>query len=344
MKRVLVTGAAGQVGCRVVRQLLEKGYEVRGLILPEDPLGHRLEGLEIEVVAANLLDPGVAEAAVTGVDGVIHTANLVSPLPGMSEDAWFDNNVRSTFNLAQAAARRADQIERFVSLSSSSVYPNDSHVLACAYHPVDEQHPKRPEPLYALSKWLGEEVVRAFERSTGLRVSLIRPSGIVSGTDILGRWNAGFVGLILKIGLTNRRSEMYLGPDVGEPWKELAAAAHSLEQPCAVTDPQGRPWVYQPVDARDVAHGAICALEHPAAVGEAFNIACDEPITYPAAAKALAEATGQDLLEWQAPVRWVYDLDVTKAKAWIGYQPRWGIHEMIADAVAVQRGESDGMN
>lgn len=343
MNKVLVTGAAGQVGCRLVRQLLRKGYEVKGLILPDDPVRHRLAGLELQVVEGDLLDPAVATAAVADVDAVIHTANLVSPLPGMDDAAWFDNNVRTTFNIAQAAGDRADHLERFVSFSSSGVYPNDSHQLGCAYHPVDELHPKRPEPIYTLSKWIGEDIVRAFAASTGLRLAIVRPSGIMSGADVLSRWTSGFVAVVLEIGMKAPRSEMYIAGG-GEPWQDLLTLAGDPERPCAVTDTRGRPWAYQPVDARDVARGAICALEHPAAVGEAFNLACAEPIAYPLAAQVLAEATGREMLTWQAPVRWLYDLDITKAKSWIGYQPQWGIREMIADALAFQAGETDGMD
>ena len=35
--KILVAGAAGQVGCRLVRQLLERNHEVRGTVLPDDP-------------------------------------------------------------------------------------------------------------------------------------------------------------------------------------------------------------------------------------------------------------------------------------------------------------------
>jgi nucleoside-diphosphate-sugar epimerase len=67
------------------------------------------------------------------------------------------------------------------------------------------------------------------------------------------------------------------------------------------------------------------------------------PIPYPAAAETLAEVTGMEPLAWRAPVRFVYDLDNTKAKSWIGYRPKWGLREMIADAVVFRKGESDGM-
>ncbi|MGQ9553502.1 MAG: NAD-dependent epimerase/dehydratase family protein [Anaerolineae bacterium] len=343
MAKVLVTGAAGQVGCRLVRQLLAKDYEVKGLILPNDPARSRLNGLAVQIVEGDLLDPAVAESAVADVDAVIHTANLVGPLPGMSESAFFDNNVRTTFHLARAAGRKADKLQRFVHISSSSVYPSDSHEVATCYTPIDEVHPLRPRAVYPLSKLIGENIVWATMRETGLPVAVIRPSGIASGDSILGRWNVGFVAIILRAGQSHPESELYMR-DGRELWRELEAAAPSKETPCAITDDKGRPWIYRPVDARDVAHACVCALESPAAVGEAFNAAAPEPIYYPEAAEVLSEATGLPVFKWQVPVRWVFDLTIAKAKTLIGYRPRWGIREMVADAVKFRKGESDGMS
>jgi len=335
MSKVLVTGAAGQVGCRLVRQLLARNYEVRGTILPEDPCEDRLKGLEVERIAGDLTDPAFAERAVEGVEAVLHTANLVSA------DA-FDNNVRATFNVAKACAARAGDLRKLVSVSSSGVYPNDSQAIACAYHPVDELHPRRPTGTYPLSKLLGEEIVWAFARESGLAAAIVRPSGIVSGDAVLSRWSVNFVCTIMRAGATHPGSELY-APDLGEPWEELQVRATSGDQPCAVTGPEGRPWVYQLVDARDVAHGLVCALEPDAANGEAFNLSAPRPIPYPEAASILAELTGTEALEYRAPARWVFDLDNTKARTWIGYEPKWGAREIIEDALAFRRGETDGM-
>ena len=52
--KVLVTGAAGQVGCRLVRQLLDQNCEVRGTILPDDPARSRLDGVDIELREGDL--------------------------------------------------------------------------------------------------------------------------------------------------------------------------------------------------------------------------------------------------------------------------------------------------
>jgi len=41
MAKVLVTGAAGRIGANLIKSLLEKGYEVRGFVLPDDPKAAR---------------------------------------------------------------------------------------------------------------------------------------------------------------------------------------------------------------------------------------------------------------------------------------------------------------
>jgi nucleoside-diphosphate-sugar epimerase len=342
MAKILVTGAAGQVGSRLVRQLLDKNYDVKGLVLPDDPNMEHIGALDIELVEGNLMDPDVASSAVEGIDAIIHTANLVGSLPGMSEGEFFDNNVRTTFNIARAASTRADELTRFVHFSSSSVYPNDSQTVAVSYHPVDEQHPQRPMGIYPMSKIIGENIVTATARETGLQVSIIRPSGICSGDAVMGRWSVSFVARLLTMGQQKPEGCLYMA-DGTEVWHDLEKAAESPSQPCAITDDQGRPWEYQLVDARDVAHGAVCALEADAAVGEAFNIAAPRPIAYPEAAQVIADATGDSVLEWQVPVRWLFDLDITKAKAMIGFDPKWDIAEMVSSAMKVRAGEPEPM-
>jgi len=343
LAKVLVTGAAGQVGCRLVRQLLARNYEVRALILPDDPARGRLDGLEVELIEGNLMDFDLATKVVDGVDAVIHTANLVGRPAGMSESDFFDNNVRNTLHIVRAASKRADSLTRLVHISSSSVYPNDTQNISACYHPVDERHPLRFSGVYALSKMVGEEIVAAHARETRLQTAIIRPTHVRSMEAILERWTVRGVVALLKTGQANPQSDLFMA-DGRELWRDLEGAARSPEQPCAITDDAGRPWMYQPVDARDVALGCICALEHPAAVGEAFNVSAPRPYTFPEAAELLAQHLGQAVLPWRTPVRWVYDLDNTKARALIGYQPRWDLPVMVADALAVRRGESDGMS
>ena len=125
--KVLVTGAAGQVGCRLVRQLLDQNDEVRGTILAGDPARSRLDGLDIELREGDLTDLDYVVNAVKGVDAVIHTANLVGP--------HFELNNQINLQVTRACEVFADRLERYVYTSSSGVFPNNGENIPCAYHP-----------------------------------------------------------------------------------------------------------------------------------------------------------------------------------------------------------------
>ena len=330
--KVLVTGATGQVGCRLVRQLLARKHEVRGTVwggAPEAEL-ERISGLEVELRKGDLLDLDFVREAVKGVDAVIHTANLVGP--------HFENNVNTTLQVTRACGEAADQLDRFIYVSSSGVFPNDSHVLAPVYHPVDEDHPKRATSEYNLSKLIGEQLTELAAQRTGLRTVIVRPSHVLSGEKVLGQFTVARVVGNLKSGQANPKSELYAG-EGADLWKSVEAQAEGPDQPCSVTDMEGRPWIYQPNDARDVAHLLVCALERPEALGETFNCGAPEPFRYPEAARLLGELSGKKPLEIKVPVRWRYDHAIGKAKGWLGYTPRGDLNTMMRDAWAVKRGE-----
>ncbi len=325
--KVLVAGAAGQVGCRLVRQLLDRNHEVRGTALPEDPVLDRLEGLDIELAQGDLTDEAFVQKAVTGVDAVIHTANFVGP--------QFDNNLQINRLIARVCGEHADRLDRLVYVSSSGVFPNNGEKFACAYHPVDEEHPKNPDGEYSLVKLIGEEFVNMAANYTGLRTVIVRPSHVQSGDAILSQFTVNRVCGILQIGQSNPRGELYLA-DGTELWHDVLAQAQSPDQPCSVRDEEGRSWYYQPNDARDIAHMLVCALEEPAAIGESFNCGAPEPFYYTHASPLLAELTGQEPLEVTVPVWYRYDHAISKGKQLINYRPRGTIEAMFESALRVQ--------
>jgi UDP-glucose 4-epimerase len=331
--KVLVTGGTGQVGSRLVRQLLQRSHEVRVTVWAKDPALERLAGLEVETLEGDLTDPPFVRRAVQGVDAVVHTANLVGP--------YFENNVQTTLEVARACGEQADALDRFVYVSSSGVFPNDSHVLACAYHPVDEQHPRRATSEYNLSKQIGEEITELTARRTGLRTVVVRPSHVLSGDRVLGQFTVARVVGVLKSGQQNPGSELHMA-DGTELWPEVEARAEGPDQPCIARDQDGRPWYYQPNDARDVAHALVCALEREEALGEAFNLGAPVPFPFTEGGALLAELSGRVPLEVRLPVRWRYDHDCAKARAWIGYQPRGDLQAMMRSAWAFKQGQHDG--
>ncbi len=325
--KILVAGAAGQVGCRLARQLLDHNHEVRGSVLPNDPTIDRLDGLDIERTEGDLTDEDFVNEAVTGVDAVIHTANFVGP--------QFDNNLQVNRVIAKVCGERADQLDRLVYTSSSGVFPNNGENIACAYHPVDELHPKRPDGEYSLSKLIGEEYVKTVHRETGLRYVIVRPSHVLSGDKVLNLFTVANVVNILRKGQSQPLGDLYQA-DGSELWHEVEERATGEDQPCAARNLDGQPWYHQPNDARDIAHMLVCAVEEPGAVNEDFNCGSPDPFTLPEGAKLLAAATGMEPLEVSLTVLYRYDHRNTKAKSLINYQPKGDLATMVKSALMVK--------
>lgn len=339
MNHIFVTGATGRVGTNLVKALLERGYRVRSGVMREDPKREKLQGLDTEVVAADLTDPQALDRAVEGVDAVIHTACVMGRPPSMSRSEYFDINVKGTFYLLDAASRRADRLAKFVYISSDSVYPA---AYDPCYTPVDENHPKRPYDDYMLIKNLCEQMVLEAWREHGLQATILRPGAIAAGTEILNNWTAGLVRALMERAARAKRGPLYL-PHDPQPWASLFAQVESPQTMVVPRDPEGRPWLWHRSDVRDVVHGILCGLESEAAVGEAFNIFSPEPISFATAVPYLAEKTGQSYVEWTAPVQWIYACDNTKAKTLIGFRPQYDVYRMLDDALALQAGKDIGV-
>jgi len=118
-RRALITGAAGEVGRRLARQMVADGWEVRALVLPADPLRARLQGIVGDIHEGDVRDAASLGPACAGVDTVVHLAAVI-----LTQDhAQYDQiNRRGTANLVQAAASAG--VRHFVYISSASVvYP-----------------------------------------------------------------------------------------------------------------------------------------------------------------------------------------------------------------------------
>ena len=57
MNKVLVTGATGRLGANVIHRLLAKNYDVRALVIPNDPKQSKLDNLDVEIILGDLRNP-----------------------------------------------------------------------------------------------------------------------------------------------------------------------------------------------------------------------------------------------------------------------------------------------
>lgn len=173
----LVTGAAGFIGSHVVEKLLSLGQRVRvldnyysstpkNLDLVRDIVGEAA-ALNLEFVAGDIRSLDQCQAAVQGVDNVIHLGAMGSvPLSMDKPLECNDINVTGTLNVMQAA--HAARIKRFVYASSSAVYGDDAL-------PTKVEHSLgRTLSPYAASKLINEVYARTYVAAYGLETVGLR--------------------------------------------------------------------------------------------------------------------------------------------------------------------------
>lgn len=175
--RILVTGANGFLGKRVVEKLRSHGGEslqIRCLVRK----GSSLNGIErhgVDVFRGSLNDESIMQDMLAGVDTVIHLAASMSGSPmGM-----FTETVVSTEKLMSAVQQ--SEVRRIVFCSSFSVYGASQLASGSTF---DENCPLEPVPHkrdpYAWCKFYQEQWVR--DHAGGRELLVLRP-GVIYGDD-----------------------------------------------------------------------------------------------------------------------------------------------------------------
>lgn len=179
---MLVTGASGFVGGRVVKRLLEQGRPVR-VVVRESA---QLEPHErIEVLRGDFVDPDTAKRAVEGVRDVIHCAATAGP----DLEPVRRVNVDGTQALVDAALEQ--RVHRFIQISTISVYDRAGRPA------IDEDSPlKTSGDPYGWTKAEGDRVVLdAMKR--GLDAVILRP-GAILGAGETSTWATRVPQMVLE--------------------------------------------------------------------------------------------------------------------------------------------------
>jgi nucleoside-diphosphate-sugar epimerase len=207
---VLVTGATGFLGSRVVARLLAQGHtNIRCLARPARDLG-KLEdvagsasGSSLHVLRGNLMSRSDCVQAARDVTVIYH---LAAGTGQKSFPEAFMNSVVTTRNLLDAALQHKT-IKRFVNVSSFAVYTNRDKPrgrLLDESCPVDV-HPHLRGEAYAYAKVKQDELVIEYGKQHGVPYVLVRP-GSVYGPGVHGlswRVGTGTFGVFLHMGGSN---------------------------------------------------------------------------------------------------------------------------------------------
>jgi nucleoside-diphosphate-sugar epimerase len=208
---ILVTGATGFIGTRLVNRLLEHGFRnVRCLARPASDLS-RLHGVarrfadesRLTVIHGNLLSPEDCAVAARDVAVVYH---LAAARNERSFPDAFLNSVVTTRNLLEACRDHA-ALSRFVNVSSFSVYTNTGNRqrrLLDESCPIEGNAAARGDA-YCFAKVKQDELVVDYGRRFGIPYVIVRPGYVYGpGNDgIPGRVGLGTFGIFLHLGGPN---------------------------------------------------------------------------------------------------------------------------------------------
>jgi nucleoside-diphosphate-sugar epimerase len=167
--RVIVTGSSGLLGRHVAGALAGAGHTVLGIDCIAPGAGDGWEH-----VSADLTDLGQTLQLVRDAQAVAHIAAIPRPT-GVPPGEVFRTNMAACYNVVEAAVLNG--ASRIVYASSMSVlgYPFFETPVVPSYLPFDSVHPAAPQDAYALSKWLGEEIVAsAVRRRPGMAAVSLR--------------------------------------------------------------------------------------------------------------------------------------------------------------------------
>lgn len=206
--RVLVTGGSGFLGSHVTEQLKSAGHDVVCLVRASSNTTF-LETLGVSLAEGAVDDAPSLDAAVKGVDAVVHCAGLVKAKT--RED--FDRvHVGGTKSLIEACLAKAPKLRRFVHVSTAAVMGPGA-----AGEKLTSDSPTNPQTMYAKSKLAGEEAALAFKNA--LPITILRPPAIYGPRDneILQFFQmVRRTHLAIRLGDSMKALSMVYGPDVAD--------------------------------------------------------------------------------------------------------------------------------
>ncbi len=170
---ILVTGATGKIGSRLVPSLLDAGFKVRILVRrTDDDIVDGLTGKGADVFVGDIMRPESLPKAIDGMDAIVHLAAFFR---SQDTERILSVNIDGTKNLVEAAIKINDDV-RFIFSSTSNVYSN---VAA----PGLETDDVNPTAAYPASKVAGEKHLLGLHRTKNLDVRILRLSFVYGAGD-----------------------------------------------------------------------------------------------------------------------------------------------------------------
>jgi UDP-glucose 4-epimerase len=311
-KRIFVTGGAGFIGTTLARRLVDHNEVIAADNLHRDALGGTplAEHPNFTFHQADILDPDAMKELARGATHIVHCAAIAgvddvlrSPVRVMRV------NVIGTYNVLEAALSTLGSVERFIDFSTSEVF--GTHAFRVHEGQVSTiGSVGEARWTYAVSKLAGEHMSHAYHDELGLPAVTVHPFNVFGPGQIGG----GAIRAFIENALEGR--DLVIHGDGS----------------------QIRAWCY--VD--DMVEGTLRCLEHPDAVGQAFNIGnTRSTVTIYDLAQRIRRLTEADVEIVFQPLHYA-DVElripnVEKARDVLGFDAKVDLDEGLARTIAWYR-------
>ncbi len=335
--KILVTGGAGYIGSHTCVELLNNGHEV---VIIDNLYNSSPKAVErVEIITgkkAAFYEGDIRNEAFLNeifqkeeIDAVIHFAGLKAVGESVAKPMeYYDNNINGTLTLCRAMARA--NVKKIIFSSSATVYGDP------AFIPITEDCPKGTctNP-YGWTKWMVEQILTdIYTSDNSWNIILLRyfnpvgahPSGLI-GEDPKGIPN-NLMPYIAQVAIGKREALGVFGNDYDTP------------------DGTG---VRDYIHVVDLADGHVKALEKlKDAKVEIYNLGTGKGSSVLEMLKGFSEAVGRELpyiIKERRPgdIAQCY-CSPEKAREELGWQAKFGLEEMCADAWNWQSKNPDGYN
>ncbi|MCE4225037.1 NAD(P)-dependent oxidoreductase [Methylobacterium sp. C25] len=324
--RILVTGGAGLIGAHLVSKIIAAGHEA--IAFDSFQFSHfaPMNSFEAEALAyrfdvllagaTTLRGSTTSKRELAGVlsdhspDCVIHLAatplvTMATSHPEEAKLSIFDG----TINLLELL-RQKTSVKRFVYISSSMVYGDFTQ------DPMPETGPTRPVNIYGALKLAGEVATASYLRNSPIEPVVVRPSAVYGPTDV----NRRVVQLFCENALLNRPLRVKSSRDTVMDFSFV----------------------------QDVADGLLLAATQPGAAGRTFNITRGEGRSLDELAEAVQAYAGRRVqierepsFDTDRPRRG--SLDISQAREFLGYSPKFGLEQGVANYLRHLRSQPDSV-
>ncbi|AEP85672.1 GDP-mannose 4,6-dehydratase [Bacillus spizizenii] len=182
-KNVFVTGCTGLLGSYLVKELIEQGANVTGLVRDHVPQSNLYQGEHIKkmnIVQGSLEDLPVIERALGEyeIDTVFHlAAQAIVGVANRNPISTFEANILGTWNILEAC-RKHPLIKRVIVASSDKAYGDQENL------PYDENMPLQGKHPYDVSKSCADLISHTYFHTYGLPVCITRCGNLYGGGDL----------------------------------------------------------------------------------------------------------------------------------------------------------------